>query len=51
MNSVLEMGDQVLFLYKGKKLWEGNNTNIIHSDVPELNEFIFANKLLRDMRN
>jgi len=51
MNSVLEMGEKVMFLYKGKKLWEGTNNNIIHSDVAELNEFIFANKLLRDMRN
>lgn len=51
MNSVLEMGEKVMFLYKGKKLWEGTNATITHSDVAELNEFIFANKLLRDMRN
>lgn len=50
MNSVLEMGEKVMFLYKGKKLWEGTNQTITHSDVAELNEFIFANKLLRDMR-
>jgi phospholipid/cholesterol/gamma-HCH transport system ATP-binding protein len=51
MNSVLEMGEKVMFLYKGKKLWEGNSATLTHSDVPELNEFIFANKLLRDLRN
>ena len=51
MNSVLEMGEKVMFLYQGKKLWEGTNATITHSDVAELNEFIFANKLLRDMRN
>jgi phospholipid/cholesterol/gamma-HCH transport system ATP-binding protein len=50
MNSVMEIGEKVMFLYKGHKLWEGDNSNITKSDVPELNEFIFANKLLRDMR-
>lgn len=50
MNSVMEIGDNVIFLYKGEKLWEGDNISILESDVAELNEFIFANKLLRDMR-
>ncbi len=50
MNSVMEMGEKIFFLYKGQKLWEGDNGSITHSDVAELNEFIFANKLLRDMQ-
>ena len=49
MNSVLEIGEKVMFLYKGHKVWEGDNKTITQSKVPELNEFIFANKLLRDM--
>ncbi len=49
MNSVLEIGEKVMFLYKGHKVWEGDNTTITQSKVTELNEFIFANKLLRDM--
>lgn len=49
MNSVLEIGEKVMFLYKGRKVWEGNSTNITASNVPELKEFIFANKLLRDI--
>jgi phospholipid/cholesterol/gamma-HCH transport system ATP-binding protein len=48
MNSVMEIGKNVIFLYKGLKLWEGDNNSLIHSTVPELNEFVFANKLLRD---
>ena len=48
MNSMLEIGEKIMFLYKGKKLWEGDNTNITHASVTELNEFIYANKLLRD---
>lgn len=50
MNSVIGMGQKIMFLYKGEKLWEGNNSNIRTSDVEELNEFIFANKLLQEMR-
>lgn len=49
MNSVLEIGEKVMFLYKGHKVWEGDSTTITQSNVAELNEFIFANKLLRDM--
>ena len=48
MNSVMEIGQNVMFLYQGDKLWEGINTDITKTTVPELNEFIFANKLLRD---
>lgn len=51
MNSVLEIGDKIIFLYKGYKLWEGSSASITQSEVAELNEFIFANKLLRDMRS
>lgn len=51
MNSVMEIGDNVIFLYKGRKLWEGNNVSILQTDVAELKEFIFANKLLREMRD
>jgi len=50
MNSVMEIGQNIIFLYKGKKLWEGNNQTITESEVPELNEFLFSNKLLRDLR-
>lgn len=48
MNSMLEIGEKIMFLYKGKKVWEGDNTSITHSSVEELNEFIYANKLLRE---
>lgn len=49
MNSVLEIGEKVMFLYKGYKLWEGNNNTILQADVKELNEFVFASKRLREM--
>jgi phospholipid/cholesterol/gamma-HCH transport system ATP-binding protein len=51
MNSVMEIGDNVIFLHKGEKLWEGSNETILQPKVAELKEFIFANKLLREMRD
>lgn len=50
MNSVMEIGDAILFMYKGEKLWEGDNKNILENEVKELQDFIFANKLLRDYK-
>jgi len=50
MNSMMEIGEKILFLYKGKKLWEGNSATLTQSKVPELDEFIYANKLLREQR-
>ncbi len=50
MNSVIEIGDKIMFLYQGKKLWEGTNDEIMDTDVPKLNEFIFANRLMRDAK-
>ncbi|OIN56150.1 ABC transporter ATP-binding protein [Arsenicibacter rosenii] len=50
MNSMLEIGEKIMFLYKGLKMWEGDNSTITRSTVPELNEFIYANKLLRDIK-
>jgi len=49
MNSMMEIGEQIMFLYEGHKLWQGNSSTLIHSDVKELNEFINANKLIREM--
>ncbi|WP_439883423.1 ABC transporter ATP-binding protein [Pontibacter sp. MBLB2868] len=50
MNSVIEIGDKIMFLYEGKKLWEGTRDDILDSNVKELNEFIFANRLMRDAK-
>ncbi|GAB2598814.1 ABC transporter ATP-binding protein [Spirosoma areae] len=49
MNSMMEIGEQIMFLYKGQKLWEGTSSTLTHSTVEELNEFINANKLIREM--
>ena len=49
MNSVMEIGEYVMFMYEGHKLWEGNNQNIADCNVKELEDFIFANNLMRVM--
>ncbi|KAB7730454.1 ATP-binding cassette domain-containing protein [Rudanella paleaurantiibacter] len=49
MNSMMEIGEQISFLYQGHKIWEGDSNTIVNTNVAELNEFIYANKLLRDM--
>jgi phospholipid/cholesterol/gamma-HCH transport system ATP-binding protein len=50
MNSVLEYGDKVMFMYQGKKLWEGHSSEIMDTKVRELNDFIFSNRLMRDAK-
>lgn len=47
MNSVMEIGESIIFMYQGHKLWEGNNKTIFDTDVTELQNFIFANNLMR----
>jgi len=51
MNSVMEIGDNILYLAKGKKEWTGNSKDIIFSDNQQLNEFIFASEFLQDAKN
>ncbi|MEM8901738.1 MAG: ATP-binding cassette domain-containing protein [Bacteroidota bacterium] len=47
MNSVMNIGDKIMFLYKGKKEWEGTNKEILHSDSEALNEFVFVSDLIK----
>lgn len=51
MNSVMGIGEQVMFLYKGNKLWEGSSGDITHSGVKELDNFVFSNKVMRSMKS
>jgi phospholipid/cholesterol/gamma-HCH transport system ATP-binding protein len=50
MNSVLEVGDKIVFLYKGEKWWEGNVDDILRTDNKELNDFIFASRLAKNIK-
>lgn len=50
MNSVLEIGDKVAYLNKGKLWWEGDKDNILHSGNKELDDFVYATELTRKLR-
>lgn len=51
MNSVMEIGDHILYMYQGHKQWEGSSKDIIHSNDEKLNDFIFASDFLQDAKN
>lgn len=51
MNSVMEIGDHIVYLYQGKKEWEGSNKEIIFSKSDKLNKFIFASEFLQDAKD
>ncbi|HEY0668371.1 MAG TPA: ABC transporter ATP-binding protein [Sphingobacteriaceae bacterium] len=46
MNSVMGIGDNIIFLHDGQKWWEGSNKEIAHTDNQELNDFVFASKFM-----
>lgn len=50
MNSVMEIGDHIIYMNKGLKQWEGSNKDIIFSKDKTLNDFIFASEFLQDAK-
>ena len=50
MNSVMEIGDHIVYLHEGHKQWEGTNKDIIFSKDELLNNFIFASEFLQDAK-
>jgi len=50
MNSVIEIGENIVFINEGIKCWEGTNKEILHSDCEALNDFVFANALAKQLR-
>lgn len=50
MNSVMGIGDHIVFLDNGEKWWEGSKDQIAHTNNKELNEFVFASKFMRAAR-
>ncbi len=51
MNSVMEIGDHIIYMHKGLKEWEGTRREIIFSKNELLNEFIFASEFLKDAKD
>ena len=50
MNSVLQIGQKINFLFKGKLWWTGDKHSILHTDNAELNDFVFSTELTRRLR-
>lgn len=50
MNSVIEIGERILFISKGEKEWEGTKDEILHSGNQKMDDFIFANELYRQLK-
>ena len=50
MNSVMEIGEKIMFVYDGKKWWEGTNKEIFNTENKELNEFVFASNLFQSIK-
>jgi len=50
MNSVLEIGDRVIYMYNGEKCWEGTNKEVLNTNNQELNDFVFATKIAQQIK-
>ncbi len=50
MNSVMEIGDKILYLHQGHKWWEGASEELLHSDNQELRDFVFASAMAKRAR-
>jgi phospholipid/cholesterol/gamma-HCH transport system ATP-binding protein len=50
MNSVIEIGQNILFIYQGKKWWSGNKDSLITTDNPEILSFVYASEFMKEIR-
>lgn len=50
MNSVIEIGDRILFIHQGKKWWEGDRKSILTTDNQEIIDFVYASNFMKEIR-
>ena len=50
MNSVIEIGDHIIFIYKGKNRWQGDKNSILSTDNPEINNFVYASDFMKEIK-
>lgn len=50
MNSVMGIGEKIIFINNGKKAWEGTKDDIFKSDNEELNDFVFASEVFKQLK-
>ena len=51
MNSVMEIGEKIVYIHEGRKWWEGTKEEILHADNRELNDFVFASAMAKRAKN
>lgn len=50
MNSVIEIGDSVIFINQGQNWWQGDRKSIITTDNKEINDFVFASDFMKEIK-
>ena len=50
MNSVIEIGENIIFLKEGIKLWQGNNKEILDSKNVEVEDFVYSSELVKKLK-
>jgi len=50
MNSLLGIGQKIMFIHKGRNLWEGTKDEIMDSGIQELDDFVFVNKVMKNLK-
>ena len=51
MNSVIEIGDTILFIHNGRNWWQGDRKSIITTDNKEISEFVYASDFMKEIRS
>jgi phospholipid/cholesterol/gamma-HCH transport system ATP-binding protein len=50
MNSVIEIGDSIMFIHEGKNWWQGDRKSIITTENPEILSFVYASEFMKEIR-
>ena len=50
MNSVIEIGENIVFLKDGLKVWQGTNKEILTSENKEVNDFVYSSELVKKLK-
>ena len=50
MNSVIEIGDHIHFLYNGSMWWNGDKRDLLKTDNPEINDFVYASSFMAELK-